>query len=117
MFIGLKTLVVITLILASATDGISFRSVLYVWTGQDPSVRDASDFVAVVDFNERSPTYGSIIRRVPLVSDPSNGIGQAKNEPHHSSISLNRRYYVTGGLLSFLSKQKEILTHIRPKKN
>lgn len=86
----------------------SYPSVLYVWSGQDTSVRNASDFVAVVDFNEKSLTYGSIIRVVPLVSDRLNGIGQTKNEPHHSSISSNGKYYITGGLLSFLSKQKEI---------
>lgn len=88
--------------------GIAYRSVLYVWAGQDPSVPNAADFVAVVDFNEISPTYGSIIRVVPLVSNPSTGIGQANNEPHHSSTSSSGRYYITGGLLSFLSKQKEI---------
>lgn len=86
----------------------SYPSVLYVWSGQDTSVKNASDFVAVVDFNEKSLTYGSIIRIVPLVSDPSKRIGQAKNEPHHSGISSNGKYYITGGLLSFLSKQKEI---------
>lgn len=59
-------------------------------------------------------TYGSILRLVPLVSDPLNGIGQAKNEPHHSSISSNGKYYITGGLLSFLSKQKEIFVWTIP---
>ncbi|XP_037047101.1 uncharacterized protein LOC119081941 [Bradysia coprophila] len=87
---------------------LSYRSVLYVWAGQDPSVPNAADFVAVIDFNERSPTYGSILRVVPLVSNPSTGVGQANNEPHHSSTSWSGRYYITGGLLSFLSKQKEI---------
>lgn len=86
----------------------AYPSVLYVWAGQDTSVKNASDFVAVVDFNENSLTYGSILRVVPLVSDPSKKIGQAKNEPHHSSISSDGKYYITGGLLSFLSQQKEI---------
>lgn len=94
---------------------ISHRLVLYVWSGQDASVPNSSDFVAVIDFDERSHTYGSILRVVPLVSDPANGIGQANNEPHHSSISLNRKYYVTGGLLSFLSKQKEIFVWTIPR--
>lgn len=82
--------------------------VLYVWSGQDASVSNAADFVAVVDFNEASSTYGQILKTVSLVSDASNGIGQTGNEPHHSSISSDGKYYVTGGLLSFLSKQKEI---------
>ncbi|XP_037031124.1 uncharacterized protein LOC119070731 [Bradysia coprophila] len=86
----------------------SYPSVLYVWTGQDAAVKNASDFVAVIDFNEKSLTYGSILRVIRLVSDPARGIGQASNEPHHSSISSNGKYYITGGLLSFLSKQKEI---------
>ncbi|KAJ6636613.1 hypothetical protein Bhyg_15204 [Pseudolycoriella hygida] len=86
----------------------SYPSVLYVWSGQDSSVKNAKDFIAVIDFDEQSLTYGSIIRVVPLVSDPRNRIGQANNEPHHSSISLDGKYYITGGLLSFLSKQKEI---------
>lgn len=87
---------------------LSLPSVLYVWAGQDPTVTDAADFVAVIDFSEWSPTYGSILHVVPLVSNLSNGVGQANNEPHHSSISLDGRYYITGGLLSFLSQQKEI---------
>lgn len=81
---------------------------LYVWSGQDTAVNNAGDFVAVVDFNEQSSTYGHILKTVPLVSDPRNGIGQTGNEPHHSGISSDGRYYITGGLLSFLSKQKEI---------
>lgn len=82
---------------------------LYVWSGQDTTnLTNASDFVAVVDFNEKSLTYGSILRIVRLVSDPLKKIGQTKNEPHHSSISSNGKYYITGGLLSFLSGQKEI---------
>lgn len=88
---------------------------MYVWSGQDTSVKNASDFVAVVDFNEKSLTYGSILGVVPLVSDRLNNIGQAKNEPHHSSISSNEKYYITGGLLSFLFKQKEIFVWKIPK--
>lgn len=78
----------------------SYPSVLYVWAGQSPDVHDASDFVAVVDFDEKSLTYGSILE--------TKRINQTNNEPHHSGISSNGKYYVTGGLLSFLSKQKEI---------
>lgn len=81
---------------------------MYVWSGQDPAVSNAADFVAVVDFAERSSTYGKILKTVPLVSDASVGLGQSKNEPHHSSISSDGKYYVTAGLLSFLEKQKEV---------
>lgn len=87
---------------------LAYPSVLYVWSGQDPTISDAADFVAVVDFSEKSPTYGKILKTVPLVSDASISLGQSKNEPHHSSISLDGKYYITGGLLSFLEKQKEV---------
>jgi selenium-binding protein 1 len=85
-----------------------YPSVLYVWSGQDTSVENAADFVAVIDFDETSPTYGQIIKRVSLVSNPNNGIGQTGNEPHHSGISSDGKYYLTGGLLSFLSQNKEV---------
>ncbi len=87
---------------------IAYSAVLYIWSGQDASVSNAADFVAVIDFSEGSPTYGQIIKTVFLVSDSPNGIGQTGNEPHHSGTSSDGRYYITGGLLSFLSKQKEI---------
>jgi selenium-binding protein 1 len=85
-----------------------YPSVLYVWSGQDTSVENAADFVAVINFDETSPTYGQIIKRVSLVSNPNNGIGQTGNEPHHSGISSDGKYYLTGGLLSFLSQNKEV---------
>lgn len=95
--------------------GESSRSVLYVWSGQATSVKNAADFVAVIDFDESSPTYGKIIKRVPLTDDAAKGIAQAGNEPHHSSISSNRKYYITGGLLSFLTGHKEIFVWRIPK--
>ncbi|CAF1147489.1 unnamed protein product [Rotaria sp. Silwood1] len=93
----------------------SSPSVLYVWSGQERSVPNASDFVAVIDFDGRSPTYGHILKTVSLVSDVANGIGQVGNEPHHSAISTNGRYYMTGGLLSFLSGNKEVFVWKIPK--
>ena len=93
----------------------SYPAVLYVWSGQDPSVDNAADFVAVVDFNENSATYGQILKTVPLVSDSSAGISQIKNEPHHASVSSDGRYYISGGLLSFLSQKKEIFVWNIPK--
>ena len=92
----------------SAQSYCSYPSVLYVWSGQDPSVSNAADFVAVIDFDENSPKYGKIIKRVPLVSNPNKKIGQTGNEPHHSGISSDGKYYITGGLLSFLSQNKEV---------
>lgn len=90
------------------TSSKSSASVLYVWSGQAPSVENAADFVAVIDFDENSHTYGKILKTVPLVNDTANGIKQTGNEPHHSGTSANRKYYLTGGLLSFLTGNKEV---------
>lgn len=86
----------------------SSRSVLYVWSGQDASVANASDFVAVVDFDPKSKTYGQIIRTVSLLGNSKQKISQTGNEPHHAGVSSNGRLYITGGLLSFLSGSREI---------
>src|SRR5262245_49680113 len=37
---------------------------LYVWTGDQ--ARIAPDFLAVIDFDEGSPGYGTVIRTVPV---------------------------------------------------
>ncbi|CAF1125634.1 unnamed protein product [Adineta steineri] len=74
----------------------SYPAVLYIWSGQDTSVTNAADFVAVIDFNEKSATYGHIRKTVSLISDPEKGIGQINNEAHHSGISSNKKYYITG---------------------
>ncbi|CAF1289491.1 unnamed protein product [Didymodactylos carnosus] len=93
----------------------SAPAVLYVWAGQNTSVKNAADFVAVVDFDEKSGTYGHILKTVPLVSDTFAGIKQTGNEPHHSSISADGCYYITGGLLSFLTGHKEVFVWRIPK--
>ncbi|CAF2371302.1 unnamed protein product [Rotaria sp. Silwood2] len=92
-----------------------YPSVLYVWSGQETSVPNAADFVAVIDFDENSPHYGHIIKRIPLVSNTTDRIRQSGNEPHHSGISVDREFYLTGGLLSFLSNSKEIFVWRIPK--
>ena len=93
----------------------SYPAVLYVWSGQDPSVSNAADFVAVIDFDENSATYGQILKTVPLVSNSTAGINQIGNEAHHAAISSDGRYYISGGLLSFLSQAKEIFVWRIPK--
>lgn len=85
-----------------------YPSVLYVWSGQETSVPNASDFVAVIDFDENSRNYGHIIKRINLVSNATDRLSQSGNEPHHSGISADGKFYITGGLLSFLSNNKEI---------
>lgn len=74
---------------------------LLVWAGDQ--ARQAPDFLAVVDFDERSPGYGKVLSTVPLP-----GPGEAGNEPHHVGLSANGRILATGGLLSVLKGQREI---------
>ncbi|HZP43388.1 MAG TPA: selenium-binding protein SBP56-related protein [Candidatus Binatia bacterium] len=46
---------------------------LVVWTGDDD--REDEDFLAVLDADPRSPTYGKVLHTVP--------VGSKGNEPHH----------------------------------
>ena len=74
---------------------------LFVWAGDQ--ARIAPDFLAVIDFDEGSPNYGSVITTVPLP-----GPGASGNEPHHVGLSRDGRVLACGGLLSVLKGQKEI---------
>ena len=74
---------------------------LFVWAGDQ--ARTAPDFLAVVDFDERSPHYGSVITTLQLP-----GPGASGNEPHHVGLSRDRRVLACGGLLSVLKGQREI---------
>jgi len=74
---------------------------LYVWTGDQ--ARTASDFLAVIDFDEDSPRYGKVIRTVPVP-----GPGGAGNEPHHCHLSADKNILACGGLLALLRGQNSI---------
>jgi selenium-binding protein 1 len=74
---------------------------LLIWAGDQ--ARQAADFLAVVDFDERSPQYGKVLNTVPLP-----GPGESGNEPHHVGLSANGKILATGGLLSVLKGQREI---------
>src|SRR5438094_164455 len=74
---------------------------LFVWAGDQS--RSNPDFLAVVNFDERSPQYGAVIKTVPLP-----GQGAAGNEPHHVGLSSDGRVLAAGGLLSVLKGQPEI---------
>jgi len=74
---------------------------LYVWSGDQ--ARRAPDFLAVVDFDPRSPKYGGVIATRPLP-----GPGATGNEPHHVGLSRDRKTLAVGGLLSVLKGQPEI---------
>ena len=74
---------------------------LFVWAGDQ--ARTAPDFLTVVDFDERSPHYGSVITTLALP-----GPGASGNEPHHVGLSRDGRVLACGGLLSVLKGQSEI---------
>jgi selenium-binding protein 1 len=74
---------------------------LLVWAGDAAHV--APDFVAVIDFDRDSPSYGKVLRIVPLTG--RNAIG---NEPHHVGISNDGRTVALGGLLSVLRGQDQV---------
>jgi selenium-binding protein 1 len=74
---------------------------LLVWAGDQARVNP--DFLAVVDFDRESQTYGKVLRTVPLQG--SSAIG---NEPHHLGVSSDGRTLALGGLLSILKGQDEV---------
>ncbi len=71
---------------------------LYVWAGDQAHL--SPDFLAVIDFDERSANYGKVLRTVPLPPG-----GNLRNEPHHCHLSADRNVLACGGLLSLLSGQ------------
>jgi selenium-binding protein 1 len=77
------------------------EKVLYIWASDQAHV--APDFLAVIDFDENSKTYGRVITTVPL--PPPGNIG---NEPHHCHLSEDERILACGGLLSVLKGQNGI---------
>ena len=74
---------------------------LFVWAGDQS--RKAADFLAVVDFDESSASYGKVITTVSV-----SGTGASGNEPHHVGLSSDGRVLACGGLLSVLKGQNEI---------
>lgn len=74
---------------------------LYIWAGDQARVKP--DFLAVIDFDPDSPTYGKVLRTVPV--PPPGNVG---NEPHHCHLSADGRILACGGLLSLLRGQNGI---------
>ena len=74
---------------------------LLVWAS-DKAHRNP-DFIAVIDFERDSPTYGEVLRTVPL-----SGPGAEGNEPHHVGLSRDGRTMALGGLLSVLRGQDQV---------
>jgi hypothetical protein len=74
---------------------------MFIWAGDQ--ARNAPDFLAVLNFDDRSPKYGSLLTTVPLPEPGASG-----NEPHHVGLSADGKVLAAGGLLSVLKGQKEI---------
>lgn len=74
---------------------------LFIWAGDQ--ARKASDFLAVVNFDQNSADYGKIITSVPIPNPGNTG-----NEPHHVGLSRDGKILACGGLLSILKGQKEV---------
>jgi len=79
----------------------SEATTLYVWASDQAGV--APDFLAVIDFDRKSPDYGKVLRTVPV--PPPGNIG---NEPHHCHTSADQTILACGGLLSVLKGQNDI---------
>ena len=77
------------------------ETTLYIWAGDQE--RQRPDFLAVIDFDADSPTYGRVLRTVPL--PPPGNVG---NEPHHCHLSADKTILACGGLLSVLKGQPGI---------
>ncbi len=76
-------------------------STLLVWAGDQ--ARSKPDFIAVVDFDRESPSYGKVLGTAPLA-----GAGAVGNEPHHVGVSSDGRTLALGGLLSILRRQDQV---------
>jgi len=74
---------------------------LFVWAGGQ--TRMNPDFLAVIDFDQESKRYGSVISAIPLP-----GPGATGNDPHHVSLSADGKVLGAGGLLSVLKGQNEV---------
>jgi hypothetical protein len=75
--------------------------VLYIWAQDQAHV--APDFLAVINFDEESSQYGTVIKTVPI--PPPGNIG---NEPHHCHLNSSKTILGCGGLLSLLKGQNGI---------
>jgi hypothetical protein len=82
----------------------SAEDTLIVWASDKAHV--APDFLAVVDLDEHSSTYGKVLSIVPLPA--SLGSGAFDNEPHHVGLSSDGRTLALGGLLSVLRGQDQV---------
>jgi hypothetical protein len=107
-----KTLAALTLAGAAfgmASPAAATQDTLFVWAGD--AAHRAPDFFAVVDFDQGSPTYGKVLKTVPLPLSLPTAIplstGALGNEPHHVGVSADGKTLAGGGLLSILRVQNQ----------
>ncbi len=74
---------------------------LFICAGDQ--ARTAPDFLAVLNFDEDSPSYGKVIAKAPLPEPGATG-----NEFHHIGLSADGKIVACGGLLSVLKGQNEV---------
>jgi selenium-binding protein 1 len=74
---------------------------LYVWASDQD--KQSPDFLAVIDFDRKSKTYGKVLGTVAV--PPPGNFG---NEPHHCHTSPDGLILACGGLLSVLKGQNDI---------
>ena len=79
------------------------REVKYLFVCAGDQARKSPDFLAVVNFDEDSPSYGKVISTAPLPEPGATG-----NEFHHIGLSADGKVVACGGLLSVLKGQKEV---------
>ena len=79
------------------------RAEKYLFVCAGDQARKSPDFLAVIDFNEKSGEYGKVIATVPFADPDATG-----NEPHHIGLSADGKVVACGGLLSVLKGQKEV---------
>jgi hypothetical protein len=75
----------------------------YLFICAGDQARKAPDFLAVINFDERSDDYGRVIATRPFPVPDASG-----NEPHHIGVSQDGKTVACGGLLSVLKGQKEV---------
>jgi len=91
----------ITLIPRVAAEDDNAGKVLFICAGDQARV--SPDFLAVINFDQKSADYGKIIATAPFASPDATG-----NEPHHIGLSSDGKIVACGGLLSVLKGQKEV---------
>ena len=75
----------------------------YLFICAGDQARTAPDFLAVIDFDEKSSSYGKVVATAPVVGPNATG-----NEFHHIGLSADGKTVACGGLLSVLKGQDEV---------